>query len=344
MIGVLFMEYRYLGKTGIQVSELCLGTMTFGRETDERTARNMVNFFEEAGGNFIDTADAYGSKPGLSEEITGKVLQGRRDKFILATKVNFPTGPGPNDKGLSRTHIIKAINESLKRLQTDYIDLYFIHCWNSKTQLEDVLFTLDNLIRSGKVRYIGASNFAAWQFMKALGLSDRYGWQRFVCFQPQYSLVMRQIEWDFFPLCQQEGIAIVTWSPLGGGFLSGKYLNNNYPPSQGRIAGVEQREGYREKSEDSWQKRGTEQNFKILEKIEEIAKRHNKSFSQIALSWILTKSEITAPIIGARTIEQLEDNLGCIGWSLTSEEIEILNEVSHIDEPYPCRFIQKFGW
>ena len=338
------MKYNYLGKTELKVSELCLGTMTFGRETDEQTAIAMVDRFEEVGGNFIDSADAYGSKPGLSEEIVGKALKRRRQDFILATKVNFPTGPGPNDRGLSRTHIMQAIDASLKRLQTDYIDIYFIHCWNSITPLEDSLFTLDNLVKSGKVRYLGVSNFTAWQLMKALGISDRYGWQRFVCFQPQYSLVMRHIEPEFFPLCQQEGLGIVTWSPLGGGFLSGKYTKSKQPPSQGRIAGVEKREEYREKSEDSWQKRATEQNFRILEEIGKIAKKHGKSYAQIALSWIRAKPEITAPIIGARTMAQLEDNLGCIEWELTEEEVECLDKVSSIEEPYPYRFISKFGW
>jgi len=338
------MKYNYLGKTELKVSELCLGTMTFGRETDEKTAIAMVDRFEEVGGNFIDTADAYGSKPGFSEEIVSKALKGRRQNFILATKVNFPTGSGPNDRGLSRVHIMQAIDASLKRLQTDYIDIYFIHCWNSKTPLEDSLFTLDNLVKSGKVRYLGVSNFTAWQLMKALGISDRYGWQRFVCFQPQYSLVMRHIEPEFFPLCQQEGLGIVTWSPLGGGFLSGKYLPGKELAPDSRIASVEKREDYREKSEDSWQKRATEQNFRILEEIGKIAKKQGKSFAQIALSWIRAKSEITAPIIGARTMAQLEDNLGCIGWGLTEEELKILDEVSSIEEFYPYRFINKFGW
>jgi len=338
------MKYNFLGKTELRVSELCLGTMTFGRETDEKTAIAMVDRFEEVGGNFIDTADAYGSKPGLTEEIVGKALKKRRQNFILTTKVNFPTGSGPNNRGLSRVHIMQAINASLKRLQTDYIDIYFIHCWNSKTPLEDSLFTLDNLVKSGKVRYLGASNFAAWKLMKALGVSDRYNWQRFICFQPQYSLVMRHIEPEFFPLCQEEGLGIVAWSPLGGGFLSGKYLPGKKLASDSRIASVEKREGYREKSEDSWKKRATEQNFRILEEMGKIAKKHGKSFSQIALSWIRAKSEITAPIIGARTMAQLEDNLGCIGWELTEEEFKILNEVSSIDVPYPYRFISQFGW
>lgn len=338
------MKYNYLGKTELKVSELCLGTMTFGRETDEKIAIQMVDRFEEIGGNFIDTADVYGSKPGLSEEIVGKALKERRQNFILTTKVNSPTASGPNDRGLSRIHIMQAIDASLKRLQTDYIDIYFIHCWNSKTPLEDSLFTLDNLVKSGKVRYLGVSNFTAWQLMKALGISDRFGWQRFVCLQPQYSLVMRHIEPEFFPLCQEEGLGIVAWSPLGGGFLSGKYLPGKELAPDSRIASVEKREGYREKSEDSWQKRATEQNFRILEEMEKISKKQGKSFSQIALSWIRAKKEITAPIIGARTMVQLEDNLGCIGWELTAEELKILDEVSNINIPYPYRFIRQFGW
>lgn len=175
----------------------------------KKTAIVMVDRFEEVGGNFFDTADVYGSKPGLSEEIVVKALKGKRQNFILTTRVNFPTGAGPNDRGLSRVQIMQAIDASLKRLQTDYIDIYFINCWNSKTPLEDSLFTLDNLVKSEKVRYLGVSNFTAWQLMKVLGISGRYGWQRFVCFQPQYSLVMRHIEAEFFPLCQEEGLGIV---------------------------------------------------------------------------------------------------------------------------------------
>ena len=338
------MEYKYLGKTELKVSELCLGSMTFGRETDEATAIKMVDRFEKIGGNFIDSANVYGSSPGASEEIVGKALKGRRDRFILTTKVNFPTGGGQNDRGLSRVHIMQAIDASLKRLQTDHIDIYFIHCWNSITSLEDSLFTLDNLIKSGKVRYLGASNFAAWKLMKALGISDRYHWQRFICFQPQYSLVMRHIEPEFFPLCQEEGLGIVAWSPLGGGFLSGKYTSEKKPASGTRIASVEKREGYREKSEDSWKKRATEQNFRILEEMGKISKKYNRSFAQIALSWIRAKKEITAPLIGARTLSQLEDNLGCIGWNLSEDEINTLDEVSRIDIPYPHRFIRQFGW
>jgi aryl-alcohol dehydrogenase-like predicted oxidoreductase len=318
--------------------------MTFGRETDEKTAIAMVNRFEEVGGNFIDTANVYGSKPGLSEKVVGKALKRRRQNYILTTKVNFPTSASPNDRGLSRVHIMQAIDASLKRLQTDYIDIYFIHCWNSKTPLEDSLFTLDNLVKSGKVRYLGASNFAAWKLMKALSISDRFGWQKFVCFQPQYSLVMRHIEPEFFPLCQEEGLGIVAWSPLGGGFLSGKYLPGKELAPDFRISRVEKDKDYREKSEDSWKKRATEQNFRILEEIEKISKKQGKSFAQIALSWIRAKSEISAPIIGARTMAQLKDNLGCIGWELTEEELEILDEVSSINLPYPYRFISKFGW
>jgi len=338
------MKYRYLGNTELKISELCLGTMTFGRETDEKTSRAMVDRFLERGGNLIDTANVYGATPGASEEIVGQILKNRREKVILATKLNFPTGPGPNDRGLSRVYIMQAIEASLKRLQTDYIDIYYQHCWNSKTPLKESLFTLDNLVKSGKVRYLGASNFTAWQLMKALGISDHYNWQRFVCLQPQYSLVERSIEREHLPLCREEGLGVITWSPLGGGFLSGKYRREKTLPSDSRIARVQKKEGYREKSEDAQERRATERNFCILDAVGKIAKARGKSYAQVSLAWILSKPGITAPMIGARTIEQLEDNLASLDWDLTEEEINVLDKASQIEEGYPYRFIGNWGW
>lgn len=331
------MEYRYLGKTGLEVSELCLGTMTFGRETEEKTSRAIVARFLEMGGNFIDTADMYGARAGVSEEIVGRALKGRRQKIVLATKVYFAMGSGPNETGLSRLHIMQAIEASLRRLQTDYIDLYYVHCWDSKTPLEETLSTLDDLIKSGKVRYLGASNFAAWQLMKALGLSDKYDWQRFVCLQPQYSLVVRDIERELLPLCREEGLGVVPWAPLGGGFLSGKYRRGQKPPPGSRIAGAEE---YREYA---WKRRATEHNFRILDAVGRIADVREKSYAQVALNWLRMQPGITAPIIGARTIDQLEDNLGSVGGSLTSEDIDTLNKVSQTEEGYPYRFIRTVG-
>ncbi len=331
------MEYRWLGESGLQVSELCLGTMTFGRETDETTARIITDHFLEAGGNFVDTADVYGKTSGLSEEIVGRALKGRRSKVILATKVNFPTGPGPNDQGLSRVHIMRAVETSLRRLQTDYLDIYYVHCYDEKTALEETLLTLNNLVKSGKVRYLGVSNFTAWQLMKALSISEKWGWAKFICLQPQYSLVVRDIEREILPLCREESLGVVVWGPLGGGFLSGKYRRGAKPPQGSRIA----RAG--ETWEEAWSRRATEKNFRILDVVGEITSSRGKSYAQVALAWVRAQPGITSPIIGARTREQLKDNLGSVGWELTSEELKALDEVSRLEESYPYRFIKQLG-
>lgn len=329
------MEYRYLGKSGVKVSELCLGTMTFGKETEEQTAQAMIDRFLEAGGNFIDTANVYGNEPGASEKIVGRALKGKRQKIILATKVNFSVGPGPNERGLSKVHIMQAIEASLERLQTDHVDLYYVHCWDSKTPLEETLATLDNLVKSGKVRYPAVSNFTAWQVMKALGLSDRYGWQRFICLQPQHSLVMRDIERELLPLCIEEGLGVVPWSPLGGGFLSGKYRRGENPPPGSRITPE------LKIFEDAWERRMTERNFCIIDVIAKIADTRQKSYAQVALAWLGQQPGVTSPVIGAKTIEQLEDNLGSVGWDLTSGELEALDKVSQIEDGYPYRVIRR---
>lgn len=331
------MEYGWLGKSGLQVSELCLGTMTFGRETDDVTARTMIDLFLEAGGNFVDTADVYGKTPGLSENIVGRALKERRSKVILATKVNFPTGPGPNDRGLSRVHIMQAVEASLRRLHTEYIDLYYVHCWDGKTALEETLLTLNNLLKSGKVRYLGVSNFTAWQLMKALSISEKRGWSKFICLQPQYSLVVRDIEREILPLCREEGLGVVVWGPLGGGFLSGKYRRGEKPPEESRIARAE------ETWEETWSRRATEKNFRILDVVGKIASSRDKSYAQVALAWVRSQPGITSPIIGARTLKQLKDNLGSVGWGLTSEELEALDKASRLEEGYPYRFIRQSG-
>ena len=325
---------RRLGNSGIKVSELCLGTMTFGRETDEKTSKEIISRFLDKDGNFIDTADVYGATIGASEEIIGRALKDKRDKIILATKVGF--GSKPNDEGLSRLHIIQALERSLRRLQTDYVDLYYLHVWDSVTPLEETLSTLDTLLKMGKIRYIGVSNFTAWQIMKALAISDQNSWSRFVCYQPQYSLLLREIEKEFIPLCQCEGLGIVAWAPLAGGFLSGKYNQNVVVSSKdNRLFRV------KEEDADSAKRRFSERNFRILDVVKKIAGERGKSCSQIALKWIQMQPGITGPVIGARTTEQIEDNLGCIGWELAEEEIKELNEVSEIVWNYPYDFIRK---
>ena len=232
------MEYARLGNTGLMVSELCLGCMTFGQEADEETSGEIVGRFLDAGGNFLDTADVYSN--GVSEEITGRALRSVRDDVVLATKVRFPMGEGPNDVGLSRKHIMQGCEDSLRRLGTDYIDLYQVHCWDAATPLEETLSALTDLVRSGKVRYIGVSNFTGWQLMRSLDVSEASGFERFVCLQPQYSLVERNIEREVLPVCVEEGLGVIPWSPLGGGFLSGKYRRDEEPPEGSRIAGAEE--------------------------------------------------------------------------------------------------------
>ena len=327
------MEYRRLGDTGLMVSELCLGCMTFGRETDEGNSREIVSRFLEAGGNFIDTADVYSK--GISEEITGRAIKGVRDDVVLATKVFFPMGEGPNDTGLSRKHITQGCEDSLRRLGTDYIDLYQVHCWDSATPLEEALSALTDLVRSGKVRYIGVSNFTGWQLMRSLAVSESHGFERFVCLQPQYSLVERNIEREILPVCLEEGLGVIPWSPLGGGFLSGKYRRGEEPPRGSRISeAVESMEEY-------WDRRATERNWAVLDVVGEISEATGKSYAQISLNWLLRQPAVTAPIIGARTAEQLEDNLGASGWELDEEQVNRLSEAGAPEDTYPYRFIRN---
>ena len=327
------MEYRRLGRTGLMVSELCLGCMTFGRELDEEGSRKIIARFLDAGGNFIDTADVYAN--GSSEEITGRAITGIRDEVVLATKVRFPMGEGPNDVGLSRKHVISGCEASLRRLGTDYLDLFQVHAWDALTPLEETLSALTDLVRAGKVRYIGVSNFTAWQLMKSLWISELWGLQRFVCLQPQYSLVERNIEREILPVCREEGIGVIPWSPLGGGFLSGKYRRGERPPQGSRIAEAV------ESMEEHWDRRATERNWDTIEVVGEISEETGKSYAQISLNWLLRREDVTAPIIGARTMEQLEDNLGAAGWGLSEEHLNRLSEASAIEDVYPYRFIRE---
>jgi aryl-alcohol dehydrogenase-like predicted oxidoreductase len=327
------MEYTRLGNTGLMVSELCLGCMTFGQEADEETSREIVGRFLDAGGNFLDTADVYSN--GVSEEITGKALKGVRDDVVLATKVRFPMGEGPNDVGLSRKHIMQGCEDSLRRLGTDYIDLYQAHCWDAATPLEETLSALTDLVRSGKVRYIGVSNFTGWQLMRSLDVSEAGGFERFVCLQPQYSLVERNIEREILPICVEEGLGVIPWSPLGGGFLSGKYRRDEEPPEGSRISeAVESMEEY-------WDRRATERNWAALDVVGRISEKTGKSYAQVSLNWLLRQDGVTAPIIGARTLEQLEDNISASGWELTAEQVEELSEASALEDVYPYRFIRN---
>jgi len=330
----MIMNHRYLGKTGLKVSELCLGTLTFGREANEALSHRLLDRFVEAGGNFIDTADVYSQ--GVSEEIIGRWLKGKpRDSFVIATKVRFPMGEAPNDVGLSRKHILAGVEASLRRLDTDYIDLYQVHCWDSATPLEETLSTLDDLVRSGKVRYIGASNFSGWQLQKAIDISRQMGWEQFICLQPLYNLLDRSTEWELLPVCMNEGLGVIPWSPLRGGWLSGKYRRGMTAPPQGTRIKTAEEQGWSE----AWSKYNNERTWSILDTLFAVAEEVGKTPAQVALNWLLQRPGVTAPIIGARNLEQLEDNLSASGWSLSEEQMNRLNQVSEPSLPYPYDFI-----
>jgi len=328
------MEYRFLGRTGMRVSELCLGAMTFGRETSEEDSFKMMDYFTEMGGNFIDTADVYSQ--GISEEIVGRWMKNRRrDDLVIATKVRFLMGKGENDVGLSRKHILAGVENSLRRLQTDYIDLYQVHMWDDVTPLEETLATLDRLVQSGKVRYIGASNYAAWQLQKAIDISLFRGWEPFACLQPLYNLLDRDIEAEIVPVCLNEGVGIIPWSPLRGGWLSGKYRRGmETPPAGTRVEEASQR-GWSE----SWEAYANERTWNILDRLFEIAEAAGKTPAQAALRWLLQKPGVTAPIIGARTMQHLQNNLGATGWTLSEEQMRVLDQVSQVKAGYPVSFI-----
>lgn len=328
------MNYRYLGRSGLKVSELCLGAMTFGRETTEADSFAILDRFAAAGGNFIDTANVY--TRGVSETIVGKWLANqRRDDFVIATKVRFPMGDGPNQVGLSRKHIMASVDASLYRLDTDYIDLYQVHCWDRGTPLAETLGTLNELVKSGKVRYIGASNFSGWQLQKAVDLSMQNGWEPFVSLQPLYNLLDRSTEWELVPVCRQEGLGIIPWSPLRGGWLSGKYRRDmDGPPAGSRVEQAEE-EGWSE----TWSAYANAQTWDVIDTLFDLAAETGKSVAQVALNWLLHRPGVTAPIVGVRKMRHLEDNLGAAGWSLDEEQMQRLTDVSQQPLPYPYDFI-----
>jgi aryl-alcohol dehydrogenase-like predicted oxidoreductase len=310
------MLYRNLGNTGMKVSALCLGTMQFGWTADEALSLRILTAAYEAGITFIDTADIYsrwieGNPGGVSEAIIGKWLKQSgisRDKVIIATKVRGQMSSAPNDEGLSRLHILQAVEASLQRLGVDYIDLYQAHWFDEHTPIEESLRTFDDLIRQGKVRYIGASNYPAWRLMQALWTSDRHGLARYECFQPHYNLIHRaEFESELADVCRTYHLGVIPYSPLAGGFLTGKYKREAGLPQSGRAEHVRSRYF----NEKSWA---------VLEKVEKTAREKNASVSQVALAWLLADAFVTSPIIGPRTLEQLQDNLGALDVPLTTEE------------------------
>jgi aryl-alcohol dehydrogenase-like predicted oxidoreductase len=331
------MEYRFLGKTGMLVSELCLGAMTFGRESTETESIQMLDMFVNAGGNFIDTANVYSQ--GGSEEILGRWLKGKqRNDFIITSKVRWGMGKGPNDLGLSRKHISAAIDGSLHRLGTDFIDLYQVHGWDNGAPLEETLSTLNGLVKAGKVRYLGVSNYAGFQLQKAIDISLAHNWEPYICLQPLYNLLDRAIEWELIPVCQNEGLGIIPWSPLRGGWLSGKYKRGMTAPLANTRLDDATRLGWSE----GWSVYGNEHTWKVLDALLEVSKQVGKEPAQVALRWLLQRPGVTAPIIGARTVRHLESNLGAVGWTLSNEHMSVLTKASEIEVPYPYSFMA--GW
>lgn len=333
------MEMRFLGKSGLKVSVLSFGTMTFGggddffehiggTQLDE--AQRLVDICLDAGVNLFDTADVYSR--GRSEEILGKALGKRRKDVIIATKAFGRMGEGPNDVGLSRHHLIRACEDSLRRLGTDYIDLYQVHSFDALTPLEETLRALDDLVRSGKVRYIGCSNYSAWHLMKALCVSEREGLERYVSQQVYYSLVARELEYELVPLGLDQGVGILVWSPLAFGFLSGKYRRGQQEP-----------EGTRRSKVGDVGTLDLEKGYDIVEALDEVASAHGVTVAQAALNWLLRKPGVTSVIIGARNEQQLRDNLHTAEWELTPEEVRRLDEVSSVPPIYPYWHQQKYG-
>ena len=337
------MKYRLLGNTGVKVSELCLGTMTFGEqffniaEVDQKSADAMVARVLDAGINFFDTADVYSY--GESETILGQALKNSgvsRDKVIVATKVRLAmsepamnSSGDVNNVGLSRQHIFASIEQSLRRLDTDYIDLYQVHGWDLLTPIEETMRALDDLVRQGKVRYLGCSNWAARQLMKSLTLSEAKGWAKFVSLQAYYSLVGRDLEHELLPLCREEHLAVLPWSPLSGGFLTGKYRRDNPNPEGAR------RSGFQFPPIDE------ERGFEAIDALDQIAKTRNVSIAQIALAWLLAQSGVTSIIIGANKMSQLEDNLKAADLELSPAEIEQLSQTTLPKTLYPQWMIER---
>ncbi len=326
------MDYRPLGKSGLKVPVLSFGAGTFGGSgplfgnwgnSGAAEARRLVDICLEAGVNLFDTADVYSN--GASEEVLGAAIKGRRDAVLISTKTSLPMGDGPNDAGSSRFRLVRAVENALGRLQTDYIDLLQLHAFDAGAPVEEVLSTLDMLVRAGKVRYVGASNFSGWQVMKSLAVADRYGWPRYVAHQVYYSLVGRDYEWELMPLGQDQGLGALVWSPLGWGRLTGKIRRGAPLPERSRL---HETASFGPPVDDEYL-------YRVVDALDTIADETGKAVPQIALNWLLQRPTVSSAIIGARDEEQLRQNLGAVGWKLTPEQIARLNEASAVTAPYP---------
>jgi aryl-alcohol dehydrogenase-like predicted oxidoreductase len=325
------MNYRAVGASGLTVSALSMGTATFGGgsdfyrawgETGVAEATRLVDVALDAGVTMFDTADSYSS--GLAEEILGKAIAGRRDKMLISTKASFRTGPGPDDIGSSRRHLIPACEASLRRLGTDYIDLWSMHGFDSFTPIDETLRAIDDLVRAGKVRYVGCSNFSGWALMKSLALSDRHGWPRYVAHQAYYSLVAREYEWELMPLALDQQVGTVVWSPLSGGQLSGKVGRDQPAPEGSRVATLGMRPGL-----------SREQFYDVVDVLKSIAADIGRSVPQVALNWVLQRPTVSTLVIGARNEAQLLDSLGATDWALSTEQMQRLDKVSERQPVYP---------
>ncbi|MXN48438.1 aldo/keto reductase [Shinella kummerowiae] len=326
------MEYRRLGSSGLKAPALSFGAGTFGGKgplfsawgnSDNAEARRLVDICIEAGVNLFDTADVYSD--GASEEVLGAAIKGRRDDVLISTKMSLPMGDGPNDAGSSRSRLIKGVDEALRRLGTDYIDLLQLHAFDAGTPVEEVLSTLDTLVRAGKLRYVGVSNFAGWQLMKSLATADKHGYPRYVAHQVYYSLVGRDYEWELMPLGLDQGVGALVWSPLGWGRLTGKIRRGRPWPEGSRLHDTA---SFGPPVDD-------EKLYDIVDVLDHVAGETGKTIPQVAINWLLQRSSVSSVIIGARNEEQLRQNLGAVGWSLTAEQIAQLDKASRNTPAYP---------
>ena len=325
------MEYRYLGASGFRVPALSFGTGTFGGEgdffkawgnTDVAGARRLIDVCLDAGVNMFDSADIYSK--GAAESILGEAIKGRpRDALILSTKATFRFGTGENQVGSSRHHLVNAVDAALRRLGTDYIDLFQLHGFDARTPAEEVLSTLDGFVRAGKIRYLGVSNFSGWHLMKSLSVADRHGWSRYVAHQAYYSLVGRDYEWELMPLAQDQGVGAVVWSPLGWGRLTGKIRRGSPLPEVSRLHG------------DQGPPVPEEHLYRVVDALDAVAADTGKTVPQVALNWLLQRPTVSSVIIGARNEAQLVQNLGAVGWNLTPEQVAQLDAASAVTKPYP---------
>lgn len=326
------MDYRHLGASGFKVPVLSFGAGTFGGkgplfsawgDTDVAQATRLVDICLDAGLTMFDTADVYSG--GQSEIILGGAIKGRRDKVLISTKATFRFSDGPNDVGSSRFHLIKTIDASLKRLGTDYIDLFQLHGFDAKTPVEETLSALDDMVRAGKIRYLGVSNFSGWHLMKSLAIADRYGYSRYVANQTYYSLIGRDYEWELMPLAADQGVGAVVWSPLGWGRLTGKIRRGEPLPASSRL---HETAGVGPQTSDDYL-------YKVVDALDEVAAETGKTVPQVALNWLLQRPTVSSVIIGARNEEQLKQNLGAVGWTLTGEQVARLDAASDVPLPYP---------